>query len=213
MVSQTQSAFGLTPIDPDGKSVDANIIPYYIPYTVSSNLFVGDPIVKTGGANTLTSLNGQAILGGYYPNITKTTAGSTNSSTGVIVEFQSIPLQFTGSSLYFQTGGTSTASDRICYVCDDPTQAFAIRDDGVVTLDETAVGQNANLIYTNTGDTTNFVSGAQLSSASVNTTNTLQLRILRCLGWVTNPIGSPYAIWMVKFNLHTELWNQTGIAA
>lgn len=212
-MSTISSQFGLSPVKPKGGQVTIQQDWYYIPYTVANNLFVGDPVIKTGGANTLSNLNGQNIVAGYYPLIEKTTAGSTNLSTGVITGFQSIPLQFTGTSLYFQTGGSSSASDRLAIVADDAFQKFMIRDDGVVTLTAATVALNANLIYTDTGDTVNFISGAQLNSSTVGTGATLQLKILRFMGWdLGNPVGNPSGIWQVMFNLHTELPNTVGIS-
>lgn len=206
-MANVNSPFGLR-MNRQYSGSDPKINPYYIPSaSVSTNLYVGDPVVITGTANTTYSLNGKAINPGSLPTITKATAGSSNASTGVIVGFEFLPSNLYGTGCnYYQQGN----GDMIAYVADDYNEVFEIQDDGVVTLTASAVGSNANLIYTNTGSTFSALSGAQLSSASVATTNTLQLQILGVKDIVNNIVGQ-YTVWLVKFNLHTGTPGSTGV--
>jgi hypothetical protein len=206
-MANVNSPFGLR-IATQYSSSDPKIREYYINSgSVSTNLYPGDPVVITGGGNTTYSLGGAALLPGTKPYITKTTAGSSNYSTGIIVGFRFQPgnLYNAGCNYYTQGNG-----DMIADVCDDPNEVFEIQDDGVATLTASAVGQNANLIYTNTGNSFTAISGAQLSSASVNTTNTLQLQIVGVSERINNIVGAN-TTWLVKFNLHTGAPGSTGI--
>lgn len=206
-MANTNSPFGLR-MNRQYSGSDPKINPYYIDSTsITSNLYVGDPVVITGNANTTYSLNGRQLNPGSLPTITKTTAGASNYSTGVIVGFEFLPgnLYSSGCNYYKQGNG-----DMIAYVADDSSEIFEIQDDGVSTLTTSAVGSNANLIFTNGGSTYTATSGAQLSSASVATTNTLQLQIIGVKDIVNNNVGQ-YTVWLVKFNLHTGTPGSTGV--
>jgi hypothetical protein len=71
------------------------------------------------------------------------------------------------------------------------------------------VGSNAAVVYTNTGDTINGLSGAELDSSTIATTAGLQLRILGVDTTAGNEAGADFCKVRVRINNHSEI---TGIA-
>ena len=71
-----------------------------------------------------------------------------------------------------------------------------------------ASSRNADLVA-GTGSTVTSQSGWQLQSSTLQTTNTLQLRIMRMLQETDNAVGN-FAKWLVRINLHS-VTHTTGI--
>jgi hypothetical protein len=193
-MSNPNTPFGLLAVQSPGKSIISH--DYYIPSSYATALFAGDPVIKTGTSNSSAYINGRYVQPGSMPTVNKATVGDTNKITGVIINFDP-------STTDFYTLNNPASTERIVHVCDDPTQIYLIRDDGVVALDQTVEGLNANLIYTNTGSSFTGQSGAALNSSTVATTATFQLKILRLHARIDNELGS-YAIWEVQINNSTE---------
>jgi hypothetical protein len=96
-------------------------------------------------------------------------------------------------------------------VADDPNLLFEIQEDSVggsIAM-ATAGTKNADLVA-GTGSTVTGFSGWQLDSSTIQTTNTLQLRLVQGLTQVDNTMASTNAKWLVKINLHS-MNNLTGI--
>ena len=95
-------------------------------------------------------------------------------------------------------------------VADDPDLLYWVQEDSVGgAMVQGAPNRNADLVA-GTGNTTTGYSGWQLQSSTLQTTNTLQMRIVRGLEESDNVIGSAYAKWLVRINLNA-LTNQTGV--
>ena len=175
--------------------------PYYIPSGYATALFRGDPVVKTGTANTSEIFGYQA---GMLPSINKATAGDGNPITGVIVSFE--PNRDNLSNTY-----SPASTEGVAWVCDDPDALFEIQADGAVAATE--VGLNAVLIYTNTGDTTTGISGAELDTTSdvpaADASN--QLTIVNIVPRPDNEVGSAFVKCIVRINNHTEAHGAIGI--
>ncbi len=177
-MANTNAPFGLKPLRyRGGAPYNGAMNPYHVKSDYGTALFIGDPVIKTGTANTAAlSVPG----GGYFdvatlPDIQKATVGDANKITGVIVGFAALPTDLTK-----QYNPAST--ERVAFVCDDPNVVFAIQCDGAVNAVD--VGQNAVLIYTQNGSTTSGMSGVEMDSGTTtafNTTNTFQLKILRAM--------------------------------
>ena len=174
--------------------------PYYIRSDYATAMFVGDPVVKTGTANLVVF---QGYEPGTLPTINKSTAGTGNASTGVIVGFGVDP-----NGLSNQYNPAST--ERIAHVLDDAFATFYIQDDGSAALASVDVGTNFNLVLTTAGSTSTGQSGAMLNATSTATTATLQLSIIRLAPIPGNSLGVN-AIWEVRLNNHTEAPNTAGI--
>lgn len=195
--------FGLQPIrNGIGAPWNAGMAqPYYIPVGYATALYVGDPVIVTGDLNSVEH-NSNPV--GTLQIVSLAAAAGGTYLSGSIVGFD--PLW---SDLTKQYNPASTA--RIAYVCDDPEAIFTIQEDGDTTpLAVTSGSNNADLITTHDGSTVTGLSGFELDSSTINTTNSLQLRVLRLYPTLKNEIGE-FAVWEVKINLHTSRY-LTGVA-
>lgn len=185
---------GLEPIRHKlGVPFAATIRPYCIS-NADSALFIGDPVIRTGTANAtaLPEILGGSGFGntfaiGTLPTVTKSTAGTSNKITGVIVGFG---VNANGLNIIYNPANTAA----VCWVCDDPWVIFKIQADGAIPA--ASMGLNGNLIYTVAGSTTTGLSGVQLDSGTTTapaTTAGLQLMIMRAINssdndtTITNP--------------------------
>ena len=206
-MANTDAPFGLRPIKHKGGAPYTGAAnPYYIPSTYATALFIGDPVIKTGTANTaeVTEPGAGTFIPGSLPEINKAAAGDGNAITGVIVGFSPDPDNLSRSY-------NPASTERIAYVCDDPDVIFEIQADGAIAA--TQVGLNAVLIYTNAGSTTTGLSGVELDTSSdapaADASN--QLTILRVVNRTDNEAGSANTKVEVKINQHTESNNVIGI--
>jgi hypothetical protein len=99
-------------------------------------------------------------------------------------------------------------------VADDPDLLFEVQEDSVGgNLVMGAGGRNADLV-SGTGNAATGYSGWMLDSSTINTTNTLQMRIMRPVERPDNDLAtSPTATnakWLVSINLHS-VRNLTGV--
>jgi hypothetical protein len=199
-MANADTPFGLRPLrHRSGAPYNGAANPYYIPVGYGTALFIGDPVTKTGTANTaavaVPGLGKFAIA--TLPEINRTTVGDNNSITGVIVGFSARP-----SSLDQNYNPAST--ERVAFVADDPDLVFEIQADGAIPA--TSIGLNAVLIATHAGSTVTGVSGHELDTTSdvpaADASN--QLMILRQVNRADN---EPNAIWNkleVMISNHTE---------
>ena len=200
-MANSDSPTGLTPIrHANGAPYNGAFKEYYVPSTYATALFVGDPVIVTGTANTA-GYKGNAP--GTLPEINKAAAAGSAYISGVIVGFEPLPTDLTKIH-------NPASTERIVYVADDPDLVFEIQEDGDTTpLAATSVSANADLIYTHAGSTATGKSGAELDSTTIDTTATLQLKVKRLVNRVNNAIGE-FAKWEVTINLHTQRYT-TGI--
>ena len=169
---------------------------YYVPASVASNIFIGDPVTYlTNSADT------QGI-----PGVTLATAGSSNNILGAMIGIVSggepiIPVT-RDLSIYHPA---STAA--YILVSDDPDILYEVQENGAMV--QGAPGRNVNLVA-GTGSTITGYSGWMLNSSTINTTNTLQMKIIRGLEQADNTIGSTNAKWLCRINLNA-LTSTTGV--
>lgn len=203
-MANSNSPFGLRPVRYlSGAPYNGAVNPYYIPSGYGTALFIGDPVVKTGTANTAAvSVPGGGSFGiGTLPEINKSAAGdvsgNTQRITGVIVGFAALP-----GDLTKQYNPAST--ERVAYVADDPTIMFEIQADGAIPA--ASIGLNAVLIYTQSGSTTTGLSGAELdtSSTAPSADASNQLLIVRAVNREDNDTTLTRAKVLVRINVHTE---------
>lgn len=207
-MANADTPFGLRPIrHRNGAPYNGAVNPYYVPAGYGTALFVGDPVVKTGTANStyVTAPGAGGFAVGTLPAINKATAGDGNAITGVIVGFAPDP-----NGLESRYNAAST--ERVALVCDDPDVVFEIQADGSIAA--TQVGLNAVLIYTNSGDTINGVSGVEMDSGTTTAPSadaSNQLTIQRVVNREDNEAGSDFTKVEVKINNHTEAAGAIGI--
>jgi hypothetical protein len=97
---------------------------------------------------------------------------------------------------------SNTATDILGYVADDPYERFEIKSNDSNASAQTDVFQNANIVYA-AGDSANYVSAVRLDNSTINTTNTLQLRIIGPSTNIGNDdLGSAGVTWVVNINKH-----------
>lgn len=199
--------FGLRPVKHrNGAAYNGAVNPYYIPASYATALFIGDPVVKTGTANTsdVEAAGVGKFPPGSCPEINKAAAGDGNPITGVIVGFAADP-----NGLENTYNPVST--ERIALVCDDPDVVFEIQADGAISAAQ--VGLNAVLIYTHAGSVHTGRSGAELDTTSdapaADASN--QLTIQRVVNRDDNEAGSAFTKVEVKINNHTEAHGALGL--
>lgn len=190
-MANANSAFGLKPVRRfSGAPYNNALRRYSAPSSYATAMFIGDPVVKTGTADS----NG-------YAEVNVATAGG--SITGVIVGFEDVP------SLTLGYGAASTT--RAVLVADDPELLFEVQEDAVGgTLALASVGLNADLIA-GAGSTANRVSGWMLDTSTAATTATLQVKIVEFQHRADVEVASANAKVLVKINKHTEAAGQAGI--
>jgi hypothetical protein len=172
----------------------ANI--YYVPSSVASNIFIGDPV---------TYLTNSADSSGI-PGVTLATAGSSNNVLGAMVGIVNGGEPIIGIN---QTTPIYHVASTAAYilVADDPDLLYMIQENGAMA--QGAPGRNVNLV-SGSGSTITGFSGWQLNSSTLNTTNTLQMKVIRGLEQPDNTIGSTNAKWLCRINLNA-LTSTTGV--
>lgn len=181
---------------------------YFIPSTDGSQYQIGDAVKSVAGGDP----NG-------IPAVQKSTGAGSEYQRGVIVGV--LPVQAVGNPslqgvpLTLETINIPATKTRGYYVevLDDPNALFEIQDDGLSALTATACNKNASFTVANPANSLIQISASVLTTASVNTTSTLPLKMMglsqRPAPGGGNSLGAN-ARWIVKFNLH-EL-SSSGVA-
>jgi hypothetical protein len=182
MANQTRG-FGLRPIGKVGQNRDAQGQSEYRIAASATAIYFQDPVkalntgtigVAAAGDQLLGSLNGV-----FFTNTTTRKPTWTNN------------LQ-----------ASNTATDILGYVADDPYERFEIKSNDSNASAQTDVFLNANIVYA-AGDSANYVSAVRLDNSTINTTNTLQLRIIGPSTNIGNDdLGSAGVTWVVNINKH-----------
>jgi hypothetical protein len=172
---------------------------YHVPATYATALFVGDPVIFVTDASDANGI----------PTVTRATAAGGAYTLGPIVGMVS---GGDPPTVHTQDKNTYRPASTLGYVlvADDPDLLFEIQEDsvgGVMTVG--AAGRNADFIA-GTGSTTSGYSGFMIDSSTLNTTNTLQLRIVEAVKRADNDPTLDYAKWLVSINLHS-MRNATGV--
>lgn len=199
-MANMDSPKGLVPIrHKSGAPYNGAARPYYIPSSYATALFIGDPVVKTGTANTaVVKAPGAGSFGiATLPEINKSAAAADGPITGVIVGFAANP-----DNLTLKHNPAST--ERVAFVCDDPDVVFEIQADSADTIPVTSVGLNANLIFTHSGSATTGLSGVEMNSSTEATTANFQLKILRGINREDNEADVVHAKYEVMINRHSD---------
>ena len=197
-MANANTAFGLAPINQNGDPWSGQGRMYAVPTGQAANIFKGDPVVPLGGTDAfgvplvgIASAGGSATVLGAMMSICNGPQGS-----GVVIT-QDLP-----------TYRVASVANYIL-VADDPNQLYAIQEDSVGgAMAAASVGYaNADLVA-GSGSTTTGLSGWQLDSSTLQTTSTLQLRIIGLLRAPDNAVGVN-AKWVVRINL-PALWAASG---
>lgn len=197
-MSNPNAPHGLTPVGYlNGAPWTQKARFYRIPSSDANAYAIGDVVKSATGADTAGVTNVVIAAAGDVPR-------------GVIVGIAvaptvlGTPVTSQVPNLNVQTIPATKLSDYYVYVVDDPLVIFEVMANNAVSLTITA--KNANIVTAALG--TNLVSQTKLDSASIATTNTLQLKILGQPQRfnVDNTANAPL---LVKFNIH-EFLTSTG---
>lgn len=206
MAANANTPHGLLPVrHTDGRFYTSACRAYYVPSTVTHNIFIGDPVLVLGGGDA----NG-------IPSVDLATAGATNYITGAMVgivnqggipSIGSVSTVTRDLPVYHQASTTG-----YILVADDPDLLFNVQEDSVTSTISAANGPsiNANLQAGGGGSTTTGYSSWMLVSNTVANTNTFQMRIIQGVQEIDNVIGQNFAKWLCKINLHSQS-NTTGV--
>lgn len=205
-MANTDAPFGLRPYTQGlAAGASAQINAYYYP-SGGTLLFVGDAVVLTGTANTSSQgLRGEWAIG-TLPAIARATGGAGAATiSGVVVGFHVDPAN-AGLDITYNPATT----DRVVLVSDDPHMLYEIQADATADIAVTDIGSTADLIFTQAGDQTTGLSGAELDTSVMNTSATGQLTIMRMANRENNALGTNTRL-VVQINTHSGDNNIAGI--
>lgn len=169
---------GLTPLYRlDGLPI-ITPIEVYVPSSNTTAIGVGDPLVVTGTANS-TIIQGRQV--GAMPEVARATAGSAGAVSYVCVGRELV----SEASLTYLPASTTGI---LHAVPADGVTVFGIQSNGTAAL--ASVGSNADFVFTATPNVITGQSGAELNESTVNTSATLQLKILNLIPVIDNTIGA-----------------------
>lgn len=197
-MSATANPYGMIPVENYGAQVNSqgfDTIPILDGYTTS--IYYGDvvkfasdgTIQKDTGTSTLTP--GGVFLGCEY----------VDPSLGYLFDNNYWPASTT-------TGYTTWPKIPRGRVLTFPWAVFQIQANGPVALAD--VGANAAIVQT-AGSSTFGRSRNALNASSINTTNTLPLRIIGLVDKAGNAWGDAYTDVLVVFNNNQQLFTATGV--
>lgn len=193
-MANVNSPFGLRPVKTLSGGYTGRVIRCYVPSSDGTALYVGDPVLWGGSADT----------SGEAPTVGICTAGATNKIFGIILGFDIDP-----NNLTYTYRPASTA--RYVHVL-IPTEdtVFEVQDDGSAVLTVDNVGSNANLVAGSGGSTTSGLSSWMLDATTPGSDATYQVTIIGASSRLDNEVGAAYCKWLVTVNLRSLL---PGVAA
>lgn len=183
---------------------------YLVPSSQGTDIFVGDA-VSLGGTSGADGgyVYGQSVEG--MTTITHVATPGTTVACGVVIGFS--PIQTNLERMYFEA---SDGVARLAYVVDDPNVLFEVEEDADTTpIAQASLGLNVNYVA-GTGNTTTGVSGSLLDSSTVNTANTLHLKLVRMVPRPDNQLyastgNSVAARFLVRWNVHQNGFSVAGL--
>lgn len=182
-MANANSAFGLKPVGTKGGYPwNGQVIRCYC----STELYVGDPVIQSGTADT----------SGECPVVVTAVGGKTNKVFGVIVAFE--PNRDNLSQVY-----NPNTQARYCLVAPaDANTIFEIQA-GATVIPKESVGLNAEL-KSGAGSTVTGLSGWYMDSGDTTAPDADATGQLTIMGFVNRPdndITSAYGKWLVCINL------------
>src|SRR4051812_12624878 len=182
-MANVNSPFGLTPINSlSGSSWNGQGNVYTIPANQGTAVGIGDPVLALGTSTTNAD-------GTITPDVK--IAATTDVFTGVVVAV----LPDSRDSTIYRAASTL----RRVLVCDDPLALYVVQEGtGGTALTSAKINQNISLSIGSPSTTTGR-SGATIDNSTVQTTNTLAMKIMGFFPAPDNAIGDSCR-WIVKIN-------------
>jgi hypothetical protein len=183
-MANINGSFGLRPIEKMGSSSNSTGVSNYTMYEIANGLtdsiYHGQPVIplSTGfiGITSAAGVGGVSIVGVFQG--CEYVASVTGKPTW---------------SNYWPGSGADSNHPIKAYVADDPDQLFVISSDATLTSKATTrshVFANSNMSTAITGTAATGLSLGRLGVSTINTTNTLCLRIM---GWVEDAANEDFA--------------------
>ena len=183
-MANLNGSFGLRPVSKLGSGSNSTGVSAYTMYEIananSNAIYQGSPVIP---------------LSTGYIDIVGAAAGGSVSLVGAFMGCQYVA-STTGKptwSNYWPGSGADSNHPVQAWVADDPNQLFVIATDATWTSKATAragVFANANFATGTSGSTTTGMSSATLAVSTINTTNSLHLRIM---GWEDDAANSDFS--------------------
>jgi hypothetical protein len=182
---------------------------YHIQSTDTIAYYIGDimQLVPSGGANS--STHGSDAQG--VPNVTGFALGAVTAGSlvGPIVGVQVAPLgigagnpQGQNVNLNVMSVPATKAYDYYVWIADDPNLEFEIQSDSTTLANATTVGENAGFTAAAPATTYGPMSGTVLTGASLATTITLPLKVVRLAYRVNVALVDKNVPLIVRINTH-----------
>ena len=193
----TSAPYGLIPIQlVGGGTSTAGIRQYKLLSNSSTGFFYGDIVnIGAGVATPVTA--------------TPTTTRNGNTPWGIFVGVNYYDTNGQPRwSQYLPANGYTTYSsygDILLSVMDDPNAVMQVQASGSVA--NTDIGKNAALTNFSAGSTTTGNSKVQLDQSSINTTNTLGVKIIAIAPGPNNAAGDTYTDVWVRWNQNVHAYN------
>ncbi len=202
-MANVNAPFGLVPEgNLAGSLTTVPVNMYYIVSTDPNAYYVGSPVIPAATADT----NG--VPGVIVGN-------GTDVYVGVVTAILPVPLGISqqGNPLALEQVSIPATKNRDYYVlvADNPLQIFEVQGDGTATNQvSTKANNNCSLTITAPSPASAAQSATVVSSSTIATNNTLNIRLMGLARRPGNTFGA-YAVWRCKINLHAYANAATGI--
>ena len=183
-MANLNGSWGLKPVAKVGQNSNSTGVSGYTQYEIangnSNAIYTGTPVIP---------------LSTGYIDVVGAAAGGTVGLLGAFMGCRYVS-STTGKptwSMHWPGSGADSNHPVRAFVADDPMQIFSIATDATWTSKATAraaVFANANFATATSGSTTTGMSSGTLAVSTINTTNTLNLRIL---GWVEDSSNEDFS--------------------
>jgi hypothetical protein len=199
----TNAPFGLMPIASLTGVDDIPMNRYFIPSTDTNAYYIGSPV------RALANADANGVPGVIVAAGTDTFLGSV-----VGVEIANVnATSMVGTTLALEQASipATKTRDYYVYVADDPNTIFTMQADGTAT-NQTAANANKNASMTITAPSPASLpnSASVISSASIATNNTLNLRLMGLYQTPGSAFGA-FSVYRCKINLHQYANGATGV--
>lgn len=203
-MANIDAAFGLRPYRMLGSGANTNgVSKYKIQLTgtagTSSVIYQGTPVIPL--ANGLIDIVGNAN-GGTVPLL----------GAFIGVDYVALDGTPTFANKWPGTAAVKSGTEAIAHVAAHPDQLFLINCDAAVT--DAAIHANANFATATSGNATTGISTGELAVSTINTTNTLNMRII---GFEDTPANADATVAgrlaIVMLNNHFYRYNANGTGA
>lgn len=188
-MANVNKAFGLRPLGKLGSNYNSDgNTQYKIASGTATAIFQGDTVTFGVSGSVSTGF------------IVKHTPGDANI-LGVFIGCQYTDPTTKKTTFKNFYPGSISASDIVAFVVDDPYAQFLIQASGVAAV--TAIGKNADLVQTASGNTTTGVSGLELSTSTLAATSALNVKVIGVTADPSNDdLTAAYADLIVTINEH-----------